>query len=106
MPGEHKVHPYLHLETLCRGESCIRLYPGFYCFLLFSDSLPGQKPPGLNPEIFAPGIVSTKHKEHSTLAFSPDGKYLFFTRYDENWNEDIYWVDAKIIEDLKPKELK
>ena len=20
MPGEHKVHPYLHLETLCRGS--------------------------------------------------------------------------------------
>jgi len=37
---------------------------------------------------------------------SPDGKYLFFTRYDENWNEDLYWVDAKIIEELKSKELK
>ena len=35
MPGEHKVHPYLHLETLCRGESCVRLYTGFQCFLLF-----------------------------------------------------------------------
>ena len=31
---------------------------------------------------------------------SPDGKYLFFTR----GYGDIYWVDAKIIEDLKPKE--
>jgi hypothetical protein len=36
---------------------------------------------------------------------SPDGKYLFFTRYDEKWNEDIYWVDAKIIEQLKPRNL-
>jgi hypothetical protein len=35
----------------------------------------------------------------STL--SPDGKYLFFEK-----NHDIYWVDAKIIEELKPKELK
>jgi len=26
MPGEHKVHPYIHPEILCRGESCIRLY--------------------------------------------------------------------------------
>jgi len=32
---------------------------------------------------------------------SPDGKYMFFES-----NGDIYWVDAKIIEDLKPKELK
>ena len=34
-----------------------------------------------------------------------DGKYLFFSRGDENpsW-ADIYWVDAKIIEELRPKE--
>lgn len=32
---------------------------------------------------------------------SPDGKYFFFTR-----KSDIYWVDAKIIEQLKAKELK
>jgi hypothetical protein len=37
---------------------------------------------------------------------SPDGKYLFFTRYDEKWNEGIYWVDAKIIEELKPQNYK
>ena len=37
---------------------------------------------------------------------SPDGKYLFFTKYTEGDNEDFYWVDAKIIEDLKPKNLK
>jgi Tol biopolymer transport system component len=30
---------------------------------------------------------------------SPDGEYIFFES-----NHDIYWVDAKIIEDLKPKE--
>jgi len=32
---------------------------------------------------------------------SADGKYLFFCN-----REDIYWVDARIIEELKPKELK
>jgi Tol biopolymer transport system component len=60
---------------------------------------------------------------------SPDGKYIFFTSrrksgkgfseipitYEEkikilnspgNGNTDIYWVDAKIIEELKPKHLK
>jgi len=30
--------------------------------------------------------------------FSPDGKYFFFSR-----GGDIYWVDAKVIEELKPK---
>jgi Tol biopolymer transport system component len=34
---------------------------------------------------------------------SPDGKYLFFSS-GERGKSDIYWVDAKIIEDLKSKE--
>ena len=36
---------------------------------------------------------------------SPDGKYFFFSS-SRNGNWEIFWVDAKIIEDLKPKELK
>ena len=36
---------------------------------------------------------------------SPDGKYLFFCAY-ANRDVEIYWVDAKIINELKPKELK
>jgi Tol biopolymer transport system component len=33
--------------------------------------------------------------------FTPDGKYFFFSQ-----GGDIYWVDAKIIEELKPSSLK
>jgi Tol biopolymer transport system component len=36
-----------------------------------------------------------------TPILSPDSSYLFFTR-NINGNGDIYWVDAKIIEELKP----
>ena len=36
---------------------------------------------------------------------TPDGKYIFFNS-GRNGNWDIYWVDAKIIEELKPEELK
>ncbi|UCE08420.1 MAG: ankyrin repeat domain-containing protein, partial [bacterium] len=36
---------------------------------------------------------------------SPDGKYLFFNS-GRNGNYDIYWLDAKIIEELKPEELR
>jgi hypothetical protein len=32
----------------------------------------GQKPPGMTPEIFAPGIVSTEKKELNSV-FTPDG---------------------------------
>jgi hypothetical protein len=51
-------------------------------------------------------INTAKCKKGYLPYIAPDEKYLFFTRYDENWNEDIYWVDAKIIEDLKPEKLK
>ncbi len=41
---------------------------------------------------------------------TPDGKYLFFNRMVPNANgkagsqSDLYWIDAQIIQDLKPKE--
>ncbi len=41
-------------------------------------------------------------KQKAAIAWvSYDGKYIFFKA-----EGDIYWVDAKIIEDLKPKEIK
>ncbi|AXT20032.1 hypothetical protein D7030_02615 [Flavobacteriaceae bacterium AU392] len=39
----------------------------------------GQKPPGLTPEVFAPGIVSTEDHEWG-LFFSPDMKEVYFGR--------------------------
>ncbi len=47
-------------------------------FLKLNEPYLGQKPPGLIPEIFAPGIILTIHQEHSSLAFSPDGQKLYF----------------------------
>ena len=35
---------------------------------------------------------------------TPDGKYLFFLRVSDG--SDFYWVSAKIIEMLKPEDLK
>jgi Tol biopolymer transport system component len=34
---------------------------------------------------------------------SPDGKYLFFTRDTPGYDEDVYWVSAKIIDRLREK---
>ncbi|MDY7094133.1 MAG: hypothetical protein SX243_14280 [Acidobacteriota bacterium] len=36
---------------------------------------------------------------------TPDGKYILFNRGmdDDNENVDIYWVDARIIEELRPE---
>jgi Tol biopolymer transport system component len=46
-------------------------------------------------------MESKIHKKAGYAMLSPDGKYLFFSA-----GGDIYWVSAKIIEDLRPKELK
>jgi len=50
------------------------------------------------------GKVNSPHQEYIPYV-TPDGKYFFFTS-DKSGNRDIYWMDAKIIEELKPKELK
>jgi len=42
----------------------------------------GQKPLGLTPEIFAPGIITTEINEHSPAAFSPDGNEVYWSVTD------------------------
>ena len=38
---------------------------------------------------------------------TPDGKYIFVERYiQETHKADLYWISSKIIEELKPDELK
>jgi len=46
-------------------------------FLVLKGSYLGQKKPGMIPELFAPGIVSTGASEYSA-AFTPDGKEFYF----------------------------
>jgi hypothetical protein len=43
------------------------------------DAFLGEKPPGDDPVIFAPGVVSTE-KVELNAAFSPDGREFYFTR--------------------------
>jgi Tol biopolymer transport system component len=40
----------------------------------------GQEPPGLEPGVFAPGVISTAGSLEFSITFSPDGKEIFFTR--------------------------
>jgi ankyrin repeat protein/L-ascorbate metabolism protein UlaG (beta-lactamase superfamily)/Tol biopolymer transport system component len=42
----------------------------------------------------------------NTPIVSPDGKYLFFVSQRKSNAGDAYWIDAEIIEELKPDELK
>jgi len=49
----------------------------------------GQKPPGMTPEMFAPGIVSTELHDDAAPAFSPDGDEAYF-RIVYNMNGEYY----------------
>jgi hypothetical protein len=48
-----------------------------------SDPWLGQEPPGMEPEIFAPGIVSDPDSLEFSGAFSPDGSEYYFYRIPE-----------------------
>lgn len=50
----------------------------------------GQKPPGLIPEVFAPGKVSINGRYESTISFSPDLKELFFDAKHEDEASQIF----------------
>lgn len=65
----------------------------------------GQEPPGPTPKVFAPGIVSTEHRDFSGF-FTPDMKEFYFTRKDNNdgkwWligfkSENNQWHKATVI---------
>ena len=47
--------------------------------------------------------INSEETEYGPM-LSPDGKYLFFTS-TRSGDGDIYWMDAAIIEEHKPKNL-
>ena len=51
----------------------------------------GQKPPGLIPEVFAPGVVSINGRFEGTISFSTDLKELYFAAKHENEASQIYF---------------
>ncbi|UCE17277.1 MAG: VCBS repeat-containing protein [Gemmatimonadota bacterium] len=75
----------------------------------FSGPYVGQDPPGLTPEIFAPGFISTDgdHTRESDITFWPDGLGCLFARYVEGMSDytiyetkevDGIWVDPFVSE--------
>jgi len=80
------------------------LISGFYVFTAaaseknvdgnndFEGSYLGQKPPGLIPELFAPGIVSTEGHLETEVLFLPDMKELSFTRSGGKYKEPTFFV--------------
>ena len=57
----------------------------------------GQTPPGSDPELFAPGIISTNEGWEAAISFSPDFQELFFTRRATiEGTENRIWYTRKI----------
>jgi C-terminal processing protease CtpA/Prc/Flp pilus assembly protein TadD len=52
----------------------------------------GQAPPGLEPRVFAPGIVSTAGNFEFAITFSPDGKEVYFTRRRDSGGQNTIMV--------------
>ncbi len=63
----------------CSGQDNVPILEGPYL---------GQRPPGLTPEVFAPGLVSTSELNERDVNFSSDGKEFYFTRWptEGDWN--------------------
>lgn len=59
-------------------------------FFELKGSYLGMKPPGDVPEIFAPGLISTKEMEHSSVIISPENGDIYFTRKTGKNNTIFY----------------
>jgi hypothetical protein len=51
----------------------------------------GQKPPGMTPEIFAPGFISTDKRELNSV-FTPDGKEFYYSIQAPGAGYKIYYT--------------
>jgi len=60
--------------------------------LILENNYFGQKPPGLIPEVFAPGVVFTEEHLETEVLFSPDMKELSFTRSGGKYKEPTFIV--------------
>jgi len=60
----------------------------------------GQELPGVTPQAFAPGIVSTRGGHEFSVSFSPDGRELYFNRgpniYGSYWSDNGWTAPAPV----------
>jgi len=80
-------------------------------FIESKDAYFGLKPPGLIPEVFAPGIVSdSTWAEHCQVAVSPDGKEIYWSAWSSKYppengqgsTEQIYFSEFRNGSWMKP----
>lgn len=97
------MNKYIHLLVL--GVICVSCSQSKQNFLESEDAYFGLTPPGLIPEVFAPGIVSdSTWAEHCQVAVSPDGKEIYWSAWSSKYppadtsmknSEQIYFSEFK-----------
>jgi len=65
-----------------------------------------RQPDGSWTDPVTMGEPINTHQMERFSTLSPDGKYLFFTRWTPDHDEDVYWVSAGIIDKLKVKAIQ
>lgn len=93
------------LFLLLMGFFCVSCSQSEQIFLESEDAYFGLRPPGLIPEVFAPGFVSdSTWAEHCQLAVSPDGKEIYWSAWSSKYppadtsmknSEQIYFSEFK-----------
>ncbi len=93
----------LNLRAICFGVTfCLAFVISSLVaqsnFPVLKDPYLGQKPPGMTPEIFAPGIVSSIEFVDFKGSFSPDGNEYYFYRLSSPSDElipTIFFTEVK-----------
>jgi Tol biopolymer transport system component len=86
-PGPRYLHLRLKMNRYTRFMFLCLVGPAMAFLAWSSDShrlkgpYLGQKPPGMTPEVFAPGIISSADFIDFKGAFSPDGQEYYFYRH-------------------------
>ena len=92
-----KIKLFLGIAIFC----CLFLIPGpaeeKTPFPVLKGPYLGQKPPGMMPEIFAPGIVSTEKGWEAAVSFSPDAKEFYFSKREtlDGMENRIFFMELK-----------
>jgi hypothetical protein len=116
--GEQYAEPELLNESINTEypDRCPYIAPD-ESYLIFSSKRPGgyggfdlyvsfrsKNGSWIEPHNLGPDVNLKYHERFPGV--SPDGRFLFFTRPNGKNNGDIYWVDARVLDDLKPEALK
>ncbi len=97
--GDWNAHPYIAPDEsyLIWDQQTNKGFGGADLYISFR-----QKDGSWTAPINFGDNINTQASESGAVV-TPDGKYLLFNRYISNENAGMHWVDAKIIETLRPK---